>query len=70
MRRGLFPVLTMLVLVLAVGAAPAARADTATGCSEPTRAVCVTSDAGADWSKNRDGDYTTAAQQRGGPAPG
>jgi hypothetical protein len=34
--------------------------DTAQECSEPTRAVRVTADAGTDISKDRDGDYTTA----------
>jgi hypothetical protein len=45
-----------LALVFVSGAA----ADTAQACSEPTRAVCVTADAGTDVSKDRDGDYTTA----------
>src|SRR5918996_44590 len=53
-------VLPVVIAAGLVATAGPAAADTAQACSEPTRAVCVTSDAGTDISKDRDGDYTTA----------
>jgi hypothetical protein len=53
-------VLISVVGALVVGPTSAVAADTAQACSEPTRAVCVISDAGTSIAKDRDGDYTTA----------
>jgi hypothetical protein len=49
-----------MVVAMLVGGSVGARADVAQACSEPTGAVCATSDIGTDISKDRDGDYTTA----------
>ena len=55
---------TGIAAVLTIALAGGALAADAQACSEPTRAVCVTSDAGTDISKDRDGDYTTATNSQ------
>lgn len=52
--------LITLTGLLSFGPATVSQAASDSACSEPTRAVCATSDAGTAISKDRDGDYATA----------
>lgn len=61
MRRSLTAAIVVaLTGLFTVGTTAVSVAAASRACGEPTRAVCVTSDAGTSISKDRDGDYTTA----------